>query len=114
MRAAGLGPETQQAAASDHRELFPVRHRRLAFRVADHAPAGLGGRHLGERQVDRARVAIGNAVEDREIALLDLAPLERPGEAAVRLRIAREQQTARGVRSEEHTSELQSLMRNSY
>src|SRR3546814_1351628 len=60
-------------------------------------PAGLGGRHLGERQVDRARVAIGNAVEDREIALLDLAPLELPGEAAVRLRIAREQQTARGV-----------------
>src|SRR3546814_3138878 len=31
------------------------------------------------------------------MALLDLAPLERPGEAAVRLRIAREQQTARGV-----------------
>src|SRR5690606_14056847 len=97
MGAAGFGAEAEQAAALGDGELFPVRHRRLAFRIADHAPAGLGGRDLGERQVDRAAIGFGYAIDDRKILLLDLAAFERAGEAAVRLGIAREQQATRGV-----------------
>src|SRR3546814_11685933 len=69
----------------------------LAFRIADHAPAGFGGRFFSERNVDRAAVAIGHAIDDREILLLDLAAFEGASEAAVRLGIAREEQAARGV-----------------
>src|SRR5690606_21279865 len=99
--APGFRAEAQQAARPDHCELFPMRHRGLApsraIEVANHPPACLGGRYLGERQVDRALLTLGNAVENGEILLLDSALLEGAREAPVRLRIAREQKTTRGV-----------------
>src|SRR3546814_14832820 len=98
-----------------------MRDRGLAL-LGDDQPPALGLRaDLGERQRDRARFALRDAVENREIALFDLPLLKGPAKPAQRLGIARQQQTARSVgvepvhrRSEEHTSELQSLMRISY
>src|SRR3546814_2217951 len=91
-------------------------------------------RALVERQVDQPAPALRHAFKHRPIGFSDLARLERGGKAAVRAWISRQQQAAAGVtvqpvhrrwtalkakaqrvqhilRSEEHTSELQSLMR---
>src|SRR3546814_7327548 len=73
-------------------------HRRiLAHRIEHHRPLGLGD-HLAH-DVDAPR-----------LELLEM------GEAAAKFRLGVHQAATLsiGMRSEEHTSELQSLMRNSY
>src|SRR3546814_3556425 len=74
-----------------------MRDRGLAL-LGDDQPPALGLRaDLGERQCDRARFALRDAVENREIALFDLPLLKGPAKPAQRLGIARQQQTARSV-----------------
>src|SRR3546814_6438449 len=59
------------------------------------------------------RLAPGERAADRRIALADTLHGE-PEIAVLGVEEARQQRPRDGVRSEEHTSELQSLMRNSY
>src|SRR3546814_7586476 len=109
MRAAGerlkLDPRRAVAGAFDN----PIARFRDQPLVVDvHLFAARSGL-LGERQVDFALRDVGDADDDRPIGLARAAIRKGFGEPGRGARGARDEQ-----RSEEHTSELQSLMRNSY
>src|SRR3546814_1103155 len=73
--------------------------------AADAARVRVAGRHIAEvggRQIARARIPQGSA---DALVLVIVAP---------RVAVVSRATVVSGVRSEEHTSELQSLMRNSY
>src|SRR5690606_16252387 len=97
VRAAGLGTELDQRPAVALGQQAPVGDRRLALARRDHPPALLGAADLAQRQLDCALGLLRDARQYAEVALADLPRLERRGEAPERLRIAREQQAARGV-----------------
>src|SRR3546814_5444167 len=96
-----------------HRKLLPRGGRRpvpaaVALERNDQADAVLRLRHLGDAAADRARLR--RARQRRPDDRADL----RQGPAAGKPPGARPGDRARSDRSEEHTSELQSLMRISY
>jgi len=90
MRAAGFGLELDQRAAVHSRQHAPGRARGFALRVGDHPPAVLARRRLGKCHVDEPLLLRRNTVEHGEIGLFDDAGLERLGEAAMRLGMARD------------------------
>ena len=92
VRASGLGPEFDQGEPAALHQLAPVRDRVLALLRRDHSPALFGAGDLGQRQVDRAFLALDRTRDDPEVDLFHRARLERGVEAFERLGIARQQQ----------------------
>src|SRR3546814_6343402 len=118
-----LAPEHLELAVDDPQALFDqVRHTGSAF-LGRHTPEAIGDYVAGPNHVlptgRRARFSSGLSVLDfmkrTSFLALDPTSLARIGPAAIALATAEGLPAhARSVRSEEHTSELQSLMRLSY
>src|SRR3546814_10889595 len=107
-RIAGADPPLQRLAAQMRLEPFPQKGRAA---VMDRTQPGNGGGGIGER-------VGGNRVGDQDFRVArHLSRSSTPARRRSSLRLTPPQNLVRTdsrIRSEEHTSELQSLMRNSY
>src|SRR3546814_5121159 len=106
------GEEERRLAFASHAAVGLVRHHALR----EQAGKGLldvDHPHLVQRARPEARV---EQVEDRMLDAADILIDGQPAANHLRIErlVRRRRREAQKIRSEEHTSELQSLMRNSY
>src|SRR6185312_3845921 len=83
-----------------NREPAPARYCFGAMRIGYHLPSRLGGRTLGQRDLDHSRLLIDRATDDRDIIFLNRARLECFLETRARLWSAGKEETAAGVHVE--------------